>query len=91
MSYLRAKAVFAFAGLAALAIPAGAQSVISTHSGVIHFFEGAVFLNDQPLEARLGRYPTLLAGRWTFAPRKAGPRCCLLAGVFPASGPAERD
>jgi hypothetical protein len=62
MSYLRAKAVFAFAGLAALGLPAFAQSVISTHSGVIHFFEGAVFLNDQPLEARLGRYPTLTQG-----------------------------
>ncbi len=62
MSYPRAKAVVAFAGLAALALPASAQSVISTRSGVIHFFEGAVYLNDQPLESRLGRYPTLSQG-----------------------------
>jgi hypothetical protein len=49
--------------LAALALPLGAQSVISTRSGVIHFFEGSVYLNDQPLEARLGRYPTLAQGQ----------------------------
>jgi hypothetical protein len=49
--------------LATLALPLGAQSVISTRSGVIHFFEGSVYLNDQPLEARLGRYPTLAQGQ----------------------------
>jgi hypothetical protein len=36
--------------------------VISTHSGVIHFFEGAVYLGDQPLEAHLGRYPSVPLG-----------------------------
>jgi hypothetical protein len=43
--------------LAALAFPAVAQSVISTHSGVVHFFEGEVFVGDQPLEAHLGKFP----------------------------------
>jgi hypothetical protein len=61
--YPRASAVLAFAGLAAVALPLGAQSVISTRSGVIHFFEGSVYLNDQPLESRLGRYPTLGQGQ----------------------------
>jgi hypothetical protein len=51
------------AALATLAaVPAEAQSVISTHSGVIHFFEGTVFLGDQPLESHLGRYPSVPEG-----------------------------
>jgi len=51
--------VYAFFALATLA---NAQSVISTRSGVIHFFEGDVYLGDQLLEARLGRFPTLPEG-----------------------------
>jgi hypothetical protein len=52
-----------FAALAMpAAVPADAQSVISTHSGVIHFFEGTVFLADQPLESHLGRYPSVPEG-----------------------------
>jgi hypothetical protein len=46
----------------ALALPATAQSVISTHSGVIHYFEGAVSLGDQPLEPHLGSFPSLPQG-----------------------------
>ena len=46
----------------ALALPANAQSVISTRSGVIHFFEGAVYLGDQPLESHLGRFPSVPQG-----------------------------
>jgi hypothetical protein len=52
----------ALAMLAAVPVPAGAQSVISTHSGVVHFFEGTVFLGDQPLESHLGRYPSVPKG-----------------------------
>jgi hypothetical protein len=55
-----AKLAAALAMLAA--VPAEAQSVISTHSGVIHFFEGTVFLDGQPLEAHLGRYPSVPEG-----------------------------
>ena len=50
------------AAVLALTLPASAQSVISTHSGVIHYFEGAVYLGDQPLEARLGKYTTMPQG-----------------------------
>jgi len=46
----------------ALALSVNAQSVISTRSGVIHFFEGAVYLGDRPLESHLGRYPSLPQG-----------------------------
>ena len=60
--YGRACTLSTLAAAVALALPAGAQSVISTRSGVIHFFEGAVYLGDQPLEARLGRYPSVPLG-----------------------------
>jgi hypothetical protein len=46
----------------ALLIPASGQAVISTRSGVVHYFEGAVSLNDQPLETRLGRFPSMSEG-----------------------------
>jgi hypothetical protein len=45
-----------------LVLPASAQSVISTHSGVIHFFEGNVFLGDRPLESHLGKFPSVPQG-----------------------------
>lgn len=52
------------AGLFILAagFPASAQSVVSTHSGVVYFFEGSVFLGDQPLEQRFGRFPEVGEG-----------------------------
>ncbi len=62
MSYGRVCAVSTLAVAAILAIPAAGQSVISTRSGVVHFFEGAVYLGDQPLEPRFGRYPTIAEG-----------------------------
>jgi hypothetical protein len=58
----RVLALATLAAFLALAIPAGAQSVISTHSGVIHFFEGAVYLGDQPLESHLGKFPSVPQG-----------------------------
>lgn len=45
-----------------LALPACAQSVISTHAGVVHFFEGAVYLGDSRLEAHPGRFPSMPQG-----------------------------
>jgi hypothetical protein len=51
-----------FAVVVALALPANAQSVISTHSGVIYFFEGAVYLGGQPLESHLGKFPCVPQG-----------------------------
>jgi hypothetical protein len=52
-----------FLALAYLAIlPLSAQSVISVRSGVIHFSEGAVFLDNQPLEHRFGRFEQMKDG-----------------------------
>jgi hypothetical protein len=36
-----------------------AQSVISTHSGVLHVSEGAVFADDQPVNQKYGTFPDL--------------------------------
>jgi hypothetical protein len=58
----RACAFSTVAAVIALALPANAQSVISTRSGVIHFFEGAVYLADQPLKPHLGKYPSVPRG-----------------------------
>jgi hypothetical protein len=79
MSYGRAFALFLLAAL--MILPAGAQSVISTHSGLIHFFEGAVYLGDRPLESHLGRFPSVPQGEEL---RTAGGRAELLLtpGVF---------
>lgn len=48
--------------LTALVASANAQAVISIRSGVVHYFEGAVYLNDQPLEARLGKFASMADG-----------------------------
>jgi len=48
--------------LCLLGARSAAQSVISARSGVIHFFEGTVYLGDQLLERQLGRFPMLPDG-----------------------------
>lgn len=47
---------------AVLAVPAIGQSVISTHSGVIYYFDGSVYLENQPLEPQVGRFPSVPQG-----------------------------
>jgi hypothetical protein len=43
--------------------PASGQTVISTHSGLVYFFEGSVWLEDQPLEQKFGKFPDIGEGR----------------------------
>jgi hypothetical protein len=45
------------------AFPAAGQSVVSTHSGVVYFFAGTVFIGDQKLEQKFGRFPDIGEGR----------------------------
>src|SRR6516165_6834238 len=52
----------ALAMLTALALFAAGQEVISVRSGVIHFFEGSDYLNDQPLEPHPGKFQILAEG-----------------------------
>jgi hypothetical protein len=47
---------------AGLILPASGQSVISIHSGTVHFFEGAVYLDNQPLEFHPGRFSAVPKG-----------------------------
>jgi hypothetical protein len=48
--------------LVTLASPAFGQAVISTHSGLVHFFEGAVFVGGQPLESHFGKFTAIPEG-----------------------------
>ena len=43
--------------------PAPGQTVISTRSGLVYFFEGSVWLEDQPLEQKFGKFPDIGEGR----------------------------
>ena len=51
--------------LAALSavLPAAGQSVVSTHSGVVYYFAGNVFIGDEKLEQKFGRFPDIDEGR----------------------------
>jgi hypothetical protein len=42
-----------------LAVAVQAQSVISAHSGTIHYVEGKVLLNDQEVSPRFGEFPAM--------------------------------
>src|SRR6516164_7360452 len=43
-------------------VPALAQSAISTHSGLVYFFDGAVYISNQRLEQKFGRFPDIGEG-----------------------------
>ena len=45
-----------------LALPAVGQSVISTRSGVVYYFDGSVYLENQPLESHIGKFPSVPQG-----------------------------
>src|SRR5246127_949458 len=58
----RARALWLLAVLTSLTVAADGQSVISTHSGVLHFFEGSVYLGEQPLESHPGKFAIVPKG-----------------------------
>lgn len=59
------------------ALPASAQSVVSTHAGVVHYFEGAVAIGGEPLQPQFGRFPEIAEGSEL---RTAGGRAEVLLG-----------
>ncbi len=58
-----------------------AQAVVSTHSGLINYHEGAVFLDDQPLEQKFGAFSSLKQGS-TLRTEKGRVEILLTPGVF---------
>lgn len=56
------RASLRFLVLGSAAVCASAQAVVSTHSGVVHYFEGTVLLGGQPLESRLGKFSMMPEG-----------------------------
>ena len=69
--------VFAFVASA----PGFAQSVVSTHSGVLYFFEGAVFIGDEQAQQRFGKFPDVEEGR-LLRTEKGRAELLLTPGVF---------
>lgn len=53
---------FTICAAASLAHAAFAQSVVSAHSGVVHYFEGAVQVDGQPLQQKFGKFVSLKPG-----------------------------
>jgi hypothetical protein len=48
---------------AAAIIPVGAQSVLSVHSGVVHYVEGDAFIGDKAVELKFGQFPNIPEGQ----------------------------
>jgi hypothetical protein len=63
-----------------LCLPAACQEVISAHSGTVHFFEGAAFLDDQPLERKAAIFPSIKEGS-TLRTEKGRAEVLLTPGV----------
>src|SRR5579863_5904011 len=62
MSYHRACSFSTLAVATVLALPCDGQSVISARSGVVHFFEGTVYLGGELLQPHLGKFPCMAEG-----------------------------
>jgi hypothetical protein len=43
-------------------LPVSGQAVVSTHSGLVYFFEGSVFVGGQRLEQKFGKFPDIGEG-----------------------------
>jgi hypothetical protein len=50
------------AGAAAI-LPMNAQSVLSVHSGVVHYVEGDAFIGDKDVDMKFGQFPNIPEGQ----------------------------
>lgn len=48
---------------AAVILPIGAQSVLSVHSGVVHYVEGEAFIADKAVDMKFGQFPNIPEGQ----------------------------
>lgn len=62
-------------------VPAAAQTAISARSGMVHFVEGRVLLDGQPIETRAGQFPEVKEGL-TLATEEGRAEVLLSPGVF---------
>jgi hypothetical protein len=60
--FYRSVCTFWLSAITLLALPVQAQSVISTHSGIVYFFEGSVYLGDQVLQPHPGKFSSVPPG-----------------------------
>jgi FecR protein len=63
MSHLRVASLPVFALLLGAWSSASGQSVRSTHSGLLYFFDGYVFIGDEQVQQKFGRFPEIGEGR----------------------------
>jgi hypothetical protein len=57
------------------------QLVVSAHSGVVHFSEGSIFIDDHPLEQKFGTFPNIKEGS-TLRTGEGRAEVLLTPGVF---------
>jgi len=69
-----------------LTLPVQAQSVISTHSGIVYFFEGSVYLGDQVLQPHPGKFSSVPPGA-ELRTAEGHAEVLLTPGVFVRIGP----
>jgi hypothetical protein len=62
MTYSRLASIPIFALFSTLCFNASGQSVRSTHSGLVYFFDGYVFVGDERLQQKFGRFPEIREG-----------------------------
>ena len=60
--FYRSVCAFWLSAITLLTLPVQAQSVISTHSGIVYFFEGSVYLGDQVLQPHPGKFSSVPPG-----------------------------
>ena len=54
--------ILTLSALVSISLAASAQSVLSTHAGVVHYFEGLVAVNGSALQPQFGRFPEVPEG-----------------------------
>lgn len=75
-------AILVVAGFAFSTVTARAQAVVSVRSGVVHYIDGAVSLNGQPLESHLGKFPSIPDGGELRTGQAGKAEVLLTPGVF---------